>query len=61
MALGLVALEPVNHTGLGDAEREPILYILLQCDVELGGKLLLLFRYVFPAIEFHLKGELSDQ
>src|SRR5271165_1544045 len=61
MALGLVPLEAINHAGLGYAEREPILYVPLQRDVELGGKLLLLFRYVFSAIELELKSELSHQ
>ena len=41
MALGLVPLEAINHASLGNAEREPILYIPLQRDVELGDKLLL--------------------
>ena len=35
MALGLVPLEAVHHARLGYAEREPILHVLLQRDVEL--------------------------
>jgi hypothetical protein len=61
MALGLVPPEAVNHARLGYAEREPILYVLLQRYIELRSKLFLLYGYVFPAIELDLEGEFSHQ
>src|SRR5271168_496079 len=61
MTLGLVPLEPVNHSRLGHAEREPGLHVILQRDVKLGRQLPLLFGDVLSAIELYLKGELPHQ
>src|SRR5271157_3996819 len=61
MALGFVPPEPVHHPRLGNAQRQPILHVQLQRDVELRRQFLLLFAYVFPAIDLHLESELSDQ
>src|SRR5579864_8426903 len=61
MALGLVPLKTVDRARLGHAEHKPILYVLLQGNVELGGQSLLLFGYVLFAIELYLEGELSHQ
>ena len=35
MALGGITFQTVNHSRLGCAERDPALYILLQCNEEL--------------------------
>ena len=35
MALGLVPLQAVHHGGFGYAEREPVLNLVLQIDIEL--------------------------
>src|SRR5579863_6014549 len=61
MALGLVPLETVDHACFGHAERKPILNVLLQGDVEIGGQLLLLSAYFLSAIELHLESELAHQ
>src|SRR5450755_738366 len=61
MALGLVAVEAVHHAGLGDAQRQPVRYIVLQSYVEHGRQLLLLLRDVFAACELHLESEFAHQ
>src|SRR5450755_3490055 len=61
MALGLVAIEAVHHAGLGDAQRQPVRYIVLQGNVEHGGQLLLLVSDVFALWKLHLESELAHQ
>ncbi len=49
MALRLVAVQAVDHRGLGYAQGEPILHFLLQVDIELRCEFLLLFRNILFA------------
>src|SRR5271165_4798058 len=61
MALGSVAVEAIDHPRFGYAQRQPVLHVPLQLDVELLGQLLRFCGYGFPAGKLHLKRELADQ
>src|ERR1019366_1530563 len=61
MALGCVAFQPVNHSCLGCAQRNPLLHVLLQRDEELFAQLLCLIADFFFAVESDLVGEFSHQ
>src|SRR5579883_3537003 len=61
MALRRVAVQPVDHRRLGDAERQPILHLLLQRDIEPRAELARRRRNRLAAVEPKLEGELADQ
>src|SRR5262245_32742564 len=59
VALGWIALEPIDEPGLGSAEGEPIAPGLLQLDEELPTALHRLLVELVPALELGLEGELA--
>jgi hypothetical protein len=61
MALGRIALKPIDQPGLGRAEEEPIVTGLLQRDEELLTAVYRLVVDIVPALEFGLKRELAAQ
>src|SRR5664280_2141058 len=56
-----IAVHAVNHSGLGCAERDPVLHVELQRNEELLAQLLCLFVDPPLAIKPGLVGELSHQ
>src|SRR5215470_12867237 len=61
MALGRIALEPVDEPGLGRAQGEPVVPGLLQRDEELPTALHRLLVQVVPALELGFERELAAQ
>src|ERR1700759_5748134 len=61
MGCDRIAVEPIDHRGLGDAEGKHPDKILLQRDVEFGRELSGRGRYILAFGELRLEGELTDQ